>query len=47
MAIQIFSDTGITLEDILSKKGEVLQKGAIDDNGDVEFWPEKKGEEKL
>jgi len=42
---QIFSDTKITLEEILAKKGESVQKGSINDEGDIEFWAEE-GESK-
>jgi len=38
--LHIFSDTKVTLEDIMKEKGEVLRKGNINAEGDVEFWPE-------
>lgn len=39
--LHIFSDTKVTLEDIMKEKGEVLRKGNINAEGDVEFWPER------
>lgn len=35
---QIFSDKSITLEDILKEKGQLLKKGVLGSEGDVEFW---------
>jgi protein import protein ZIM17 len=35
---QIFSDKAITLEDILAQKGQLLKKGALDSESDIEFW---------
>lgn len=35
---QIFSDKGITIEDILKDKGQLLKKGSLGSEGDVEFW---------
>jgi protein import protein ZIM17 len=36
--MQIFSDKSITLEDILAEKGQLLKKGALDSESDMEFW---------
>lgn len=43
---KIFSDTRVTLEDILANKGHELKKLAINEDGDLEFWekPEAAGE---
>jgi hypothetical protein len=35
---KIFSDTRVTLEDILAEKGHHLKRLAINENGDLEFW---------
>lgn len=35
---QIFSDKSMTIEDILKEKGQLLKKGALGSEGDVEFW---------
>jgi hypothetical protein len=37
---QIFSDTSVTIEDILREKGDKLNKLAINKGGDFEFWDE-------
>ncbi|KAJ9621519.1 hypothetical protein H2203_007006 [Taxawa tesnikishii (nom. ined.)] len=36
--LKIFSDTRVTLEDILREKGQLLKKGQLGGEGDVEFW---------
>lgn len=36
--LKIFSDTSITLEDILKEKGQMMKKGHLGAEGDVEFW---------
>ncbi|KAI4826371.1 zf-DNL-domain-containing protein [Aureobasidium sp. EXF-8845] len=36
--LKIFSDKRITLEDILAEKGQLLKKGALDSESDMEFW---------
>lgn len=37
----IFSDRGVTLEDIMKEKGELLRKGVLGADGDVEFYAEE------
>ncbi|GAB7347463.1 hypothetical protein MBLNU459_g4377t1 [Dothideomycetes sp. NU459] len=36
--LKIFSDTSVTIEDILKEKGQLLKKGQLGSEGDVEFW---------
>ncbi|KAK5099557.1 hypothetical protein LTR16_007157, partial [Cryomyces antarcticus] len=36
--LQIFSDSRITLEDIMREKGQLVKRGALGGDGDVEFW---------
>jgi protein import protein ZIM17 len=36
--LQMFSDQRLTIEDILKEKGEVLKKGSMNLEGDIEFW---------
>lgn len=38
--LKIFSDKGITIEDILREKGQMLKKGSLTpgEEGDIEFW---------
>ncbi|KAF2770455.1 zf-DNL-domain-containing protein, partial [Teratosphaeria nubilosa] len=38
--LKIFSDKGVTLEDILREKGQYLKKGRLGEDGDVEFYPD-------
>lgn len=40
--LKIFSDKAITLEDILKEKGQMLKKGALDAEGNIEFWDDSK-----
>jgi protein import protein ZIM17 len=35
--LKIFSDERVTLEDILAKKGDLLQRATVNSTGDVEF----------
>ena len=35
---QIFSDKAITLEDIMRDKGNLIKRGTLSAEGDVEFW---------
>lgn len=41
--LKIFSDTGITIEDILKEKGQLLKKGSLapGEDGDIEFWDDE------
>lgn len=38
--LRVFSDTSITIEDLLREKGQLLKKGTLGagEDGDVEFW---------
>jgi len=36
--LKIFSDEGITLEDIMKEKGQLLKKGRLGEDGDIEFY---------
>lgn len=42
--VQIFSDKAITLEDIMEEQGELVRRGTIGSDGDVEFWDGKAAE---
>lgn len=37
--LKIFSDKRVTLEDIMRQKGELVSRGRLDAQGDVEFYP--------
>ena len=43
--MKIFSDTSITIEDIMREKGEFIQKGSLGADGDVEFYDDQAGME--
>ncbi|KAL8727763.1 MAG: hypothetical protein Q9166_005818 [cf. Caloplaca sp. 2 TL-2023] len=39
--LKIFSEKRMTLEDILREKGELVKRGRVGPEGDVEFWDEQ------
>jgi hypothetical protein len=36
--LKIFSDTSVTIESLMRDKGELVKRGSISGEGDVEFW---------
>ncbi|KAL5120865.1 hypothetical protein ACEQ8H_001051 [Pleosporales sp. CAS-2024a] len=36
--LKIFSDKSVTIEDLLREKGDLVKKGSLSPDGDVEFW---------
>ncbi|KAH6650344.1 DNL zinc finger-domain-containing protein [Chaetomium tenue] len=36
--LRIFGDTAMTVEDLLREKGELVKKGTLGEEGDLEFW---------
>ncbi len=36
--LRIFGDEATTIEDILRDKGELIRKGTLGEEGDLEFW---------
>ncbi|KIW03096.1 uncharacterized protein PV09_05741 [Verruconis gallopava] len=36
--LKIFSDKRVTLEDIMKQKGQLIKRGTLSAEGDVEFW---------
>ncbi|KAE9973296.1 hypothetical protein EG328_004475 [Venturia inaequalis] len=36
--LKIFSDSRVTLEDIMKEKGQLVKRGTLSAEGDVEFW---------
>ncbi|KAA6413148.1 MAG: DNL zinc finger domain containing [Lasallia pustulata] len=36
--LKIFSDTSMTIEDLMRDNGEMLRKGSLSPDGDLEFW---------
>lgn len=43
--LNIFGDTKMTVEDLLRKKGQLVKRGSLGEDGDIEFWPEENYEE--
>ena len=39
--LKIFSDKNITLEDIMKEKGQLLRKGRLGTDGDIEFYDDQ------
>lgn len=39
--LKIFSDTSITIEDIMRDKGQLVKRGTLSGTGDVEFWEDR------
>ncbi|KAL1891216.1 hypothetical protein Cpir12675_005062 [Ceratocystis pirilliformis] len=40
--LNIFGDRQVTVEQLMQEKGEIVRKGVVDANGDVEFFGEEK-----
>ncbi|KAK0667344.1 DNL zinc finger-domain-containing protein [Cercophora samala] len=36
--LKIFGDKALTIEDILKSKGQLIKKGTLGEDGDLEFW---------
>ena len=36
--LKIFADQGFTIEDLMRQKGELVKRGSLRGDGDVEFW---------
>ncbi len=38
LSLQIFIDKEMTLEDLLRERGQLIKKGTLSSNEDLEFW---------
>ncbi|KAI1149311.1 DNL zinc finger-domain-containing protein [Nemania diffusa] len=38
--LNIFGDRKITVEDLLREKGQLVKRGTLGEDGDIEFWPD-------
>lgn len=38
--LKIFGDKKQTIEDIMKEKGQLVKRGNLGEDGDIEFWPE-------
>ena len=39
---QIFGDKHMTIEDLMRERGELVKKGTLSEDGDLEFWEDGK-----
>ena len=39
--LNIFGDRKMTVEDLMREKGQLVKKGSLGEDGDIEFWPEE------
>lgn len=37
----IFGDRKITVEDLMREKGQLVKRGSLGEDGDIEFWPDE------
>ncbi|KAF2495136.1 zf-DNL-domain-containing protein [Lophium mytilinum] len=45
--LKIFSDTSVTIEDLMREKGQLVKRGSLTAEGDVEMWPDEPNEPKI
>ncbi|KAI9171465.1 hypothetical protein HJFPF1_00948 [Paramyrothecium foliicola] len=38
--LNIFGDRKITVEDLMREKGQLIKRGSLGEDGDIEFWPD-------
>ncbi|KAK5990730.1 hypothetical protein PT974_08999 [Cladobotryum mycophilum] len=38
--LNIFGDRKITIEDLMREKGQLVKRGSLGEDGDIEFWPD-------
>jgi protein import protein ZIM17 len=36
--MQIFGDKAVTVEELMKERGELVKRGTLSEDGDVEFW---------
>jgi protein import protein ZIM17 len=39
--LNIFGDRKFTVEDLMREKGQLVKRGSLGEDGDIEFWPEE------
>ncbi|KPM38957.1 hypothetical protein AK830_g7576 [Neonectria ditissima] len=39
--LNIFGDKDFTIEDLMREKGQLVKRGSLGEDGDIEFWPEE------
>ncbi|KAL7902116.1 DNL zinc finger domain-containing protein [Trichoderma sp. SZMC 28014] len=45
--LNIFGDRKITVEDLMREKGQLVKRGSLGEDGDIEFWPDEEIPEEL
>ncbi|KAL6902652.1 DNL zinc finger domain-containing protein [Trichoderma evansii] len=45
--LNIFGDRKITVEDLMREKGQLVKRGSLGEDGDIEFWPDEAIPEEL
>ncbi|KAM0253306.1 hypothetical protein ACHAQJ_007360 [Trichoderma viride] len=45
--LNIFGDRKITVEDLMREKGQLVKRGSLGEDGDIEFWPEESIQEEV
>ena len=43
--LNIFGDKKQTIEDIMREKGQLVKRGSLGEDGDIEFWPDEPSEQ--
>ncbi|KAI5466032.1 DNL zinc finger-domain-containing protein [Mariannaea sp. PMI_226] len=43
--LNIFGDRKVTIEDIMREKGQLVKRGSLGEDGDIEFWPDERYDE--
>ena len=39
--LNIFGDRKVTVEDLMREKGNLVKRGSLGEDGDIEFWPDE------
>lgn len=39
--LNIFGDRKVTVEDLMREKGQLVKRGTLGEDGDIEFWPDE------
>ncbi|KAF7559536.1 hypothetical protein G7046_g4618 [Stylonectria norvegica] len=43
--LNIFGDKKFTIEDLMREKGQLVKRGSLGEDGDIEFWPDEQHDE--
>ena len=45
--LRIFADQAFTIEDLMRQKGELVKRGTLEGDGDIEFWQDGNSAERM